>query len=536
MHNIYKYILLYVISAIIAFGLTGVIDDWHNESVNTQKNILLKEAKTLYQNQLNTRKWNSMYNGVYVKPLKNQKPNKYLDNPTLKVNDKLTLIKINPAWMSRQLSELSNIKNFSFRITGLDPINPENTPSAFEKKAIEKFKNKDLKEYYEISSDGKLNYMGATKVSKSCISCHPKYVLGEVNGGISVSLKSNEYTTIMESLNNKTILAKLGIVLFLSIIILLIREQLKHNEQLSYEIDNKTKELVSTKSLLQSILDADKSFLLVSDGKDMIFANKTILDFVGFNSLEDFENNNIRISDFFEEVDDENFLKADQDGVHWIAYLIQEQNNKKLKVLTKKDKELIYFKPHTKEIVVNEQTLYLITFDNITHEYTTIEKFKTEASTDPLTGLFNRRKLNNVLEKEISISDETSSPLSIIFLDIDHFKVVNDTLGHDVGDVVLKELAKIITSTVRSADFVARWGGEEFMIALQFTDVNAASKIAEKLRIKVEEYNFTDAGKITISLGVTQFKENENEDSFTKRVDNALYEAKDSGRNKVVSK
>ena len=127
-------------------------------------------------------------------------------------------------------------------------------------------------------------------------------------------------------------------------------------------------------------------------------------------------------------------------------------------------------------------------------------------------------------------------PLSIIFLDIDHFKIVNDTLGHDVGDIVLKELADLITDATRKSDFASRWGGEEFMISLQATDVSSAYKIAEKLRLKVENNNFTDAGKITISLGVTQFKNNESVESFTKRVDEALYEAKNNGRNRVVVK
>ena len=136
----------------------------------------------------------------------------------------------------------------------------------------------------------------------------------------------------------------------------------------------------------------------------------------------------------------------------------------------------------------------------------------------------------------MDLSFQTKSPLSLIFLDIDYFKVINDTLGHDVGDIVLIELANIITKTTRQGDFISRWGGEEFMIALQSTDYISASKLAEKLRLKVESYEFIDASKITISLGVTELKNNESKEDFTKRVDEALYEAKHSGRNKVVIK
>jgi len=538
MKIIYKYILLYIVFAIIALGLFQIIDNFHKKSILDHKHMLLKEAKTLYENQVNIRKWNSMYGGVYVKPLPGQKANPYLKDSTLKIDDNLTLIKINPAWMSRQLSEISKLKNYSFRITDENPINPENSPSAFDKRAIDIFQNTDKKEYFELDNSGELNYMGATEITKSCISCHQQqnYKAGTRSGGVSITLHSDEYAQMLRAIQNEATIIKLSIVFFLSVIVLLLRKQFQYNEKLSHDIYEKTIKLKSTERLLQSILDADKSFVLVSDGREIIFANKTILDFAGFTSLDDFKNEHKHISDKFEEVDDENFLRASIDGLHWIAYLIREQHNRDLKVLVKKDDKPTYFRPHAKEIQIDEKTLYLITFDNITHEYTTIQKLETQALTDPLTKLFNRRKLDSVLQKEMELSFATPSPLSIIFLDIDHFKIINDTLGHDVGDVVLIELANIITNTTRKGDFIARWGGEEFMIALQSTDLESASKLAEKLRLKVENYSFQDAGKITISLGVTEFKHNETEESFLKRVDEALYEAKDSGRNKVVIK
>jgi len=165
-----------------------------------------------------------------------------------------------------------------------------------------------------------------------------------------------------------------------------------------------------------------------------------------------------------------------------------------------------------------------------------IKKLKTEASTDPLTGLFNRRRLDNILTKEIELSVDTNRDLSIIFLDIDYFKVINDTYGHDIGDEILIGLSALITQTTRKNDFVSRWGGEEFMITLQSTSIDEATALAEKLRVKVQEHIFGCAGNITISLGVTSYEDGENRDSFTKRVDVALYEAKNGGRNKVIAK
>lgn len=164
-----------------------------------------------------------------------------------------------------------------------------------------------------------------------------------------------------------------------------------------------------------------------------------------------------------------------------------------------------------------------------------IKILKDKASRDALTKLFNKGKFFDVLSHEILLCEATSSPLSIIFLDIDHFKIVNDTYGHDSGDFVLQELAKILQVSTRKGDFIARWGGEEFVVTLQATDLNEAKVIAEKIRVNIEKHTFAKGGSQRVSLGVTQFIPYESQESFTKRVDEALYKAKNSGRNRVVA-
>ncbi len=161
------------------------------------------------------------------------------------------------------------------------------------------------------------------------------------------------------------------------------------------------------------------------------------------------------------------------------------------------------------------------------------ERLKLLAETDPLTGLYNKGKFNEVLQKEIERAKRYKRPLSIIVFDIDHFKKINDTYGHKIGDDVLKSLAKIIKSSVRKTDFAARWGGEEFVILLPETDLEGARKVAEKLREKVEKHKFPGVGKVTISLGVAQLKDNEDPNDFIVRADMALYKAKEGGRNRV---
>ncbi len=160
-----------------------------------------------------------------------------------------------------------------------------------------------------------------------------------------------------------------------------------------------------------------------------------------------------------------------------------------------------------------------------------------EATHDHLTNIFNRQKLNTELDKEISRSHRYKHNLSIIMLDIDFFKQINDTYGHNIGDEVLISISNISNSSIRNVDILARWGGEEFMILLPETTISNAINVAEHLRVNIGNAKLIPSKdvKITASFGVCTLKEKETKDDFLKRVDILLYEAKESGRDKVVS-
>jgi len=122
----------------------------------------------------------------------------------------------------------------------------------------------------------------------------------------------------------------------------------------------------------------------------------------------------------------------------------------------------------------------------------------------------------------------------MIVFDIDHFKKVNDTYGHSAGDYVLKTIADIVRKTIRKIDYLVRWGGEEFVIIPSETNLEKAHALAERIRKITESYKFDTVGKVTISMGVTEFEEGDTGDSFIKRADDAMYKAKEKGRNRVV--
>ncbi len=155
------------------------------------------------------------------------------------------------------------------------------------------------------------------------------------------------------------------------------------------------------------------------------------------------------------------------------------------------------------------------------------------ATTDTLTGITNRHTFSAVLAEEIARARSYETPFSLIMCDVDHFKLVNDNFGHPVGDMVLRQVARLLKKRTRSSDVVARWGGEEFMTLLPQTPRDAARVVAEKIRAAVASHNFDQVGALTVSLGVTSLNPTEELSAILNRVDEALYKAKRNGRNRV---
>ena len=155
------------------------------------------------------------------------------------------------------------------------------------------------------------------------------------------------------------------------------------------------------------------------------------------------------------------------------------------------------------------------------------------ATTDPLTGIANRRELNSRLSEELSRADRYGTPFCVLLLDLDHFKEINDTHGHHVGDLVLLGVAHLLHEECREPDLAGRWGGEEFMMILSQTDVSKAERVASRVRDRVSNENSVGTDQLTISIGVSSFEAGDTQESLLERVDRALYAAKEMGRDRV---
>ena len=156
------------------------------------------------------------------------------------------------------------------------------------------------------------------------------------------------------------------------------------------------------------------------------------------------------------------------------------------------------------------------------------------SNTDSLTGLANRQKLSGSMAEAMIRSHQYEFPFSVMLFDVDNFKNVNDTFGHLAGDAVLQALSSITKKALRPQDTPGRWGGEEFLVLLPETGAAAAVELAEKLRNRVGEYEFSDGLHCTISIGVAEMRPNDTPDSLIHRADTALYSAKNEGKNRVV--
>jgi len=155
------------------------------------------------------------------------------------------------------------------------------------------------------------------------------------------------------------------------------------------------------------------------------------------------------------------------------------------------------------------------------------------ASVDPLTGAWNRRSFERSADLEMNRAHRYQYPLSFMMIDIDHFKKVNDKYGHAVGDTVLIELVGLLQGESRETDFLARWGGEEFVLTAPYASAEEAVAIAERVRQNVSRHEFSNVGSVTVSVGVAEYSAGDSLESVLERADKALYAAKRAGRNRV---
>jgi len=175
-------------------------------------------------------------------------------------------------------------------------------------------------------------------------------------------------------------------------------------------------------------------------------------------------------------------------------------------------------------------------FEEITQILQQKNQYLTELATkDLLTDIHNRHMFMELFSKELSQLKRQTNKLALVMMDLDHFKQINDTYGHNIGDYVLKHFASLVTNSVREADLFARWGGEEFVLLLRNAGCDEGYGVAEKIRALLEAEKFEGVGQVTCSIGITEVMGEDTLNSAIERADGAMYAAKDAGRNCTIA-
>lgn len=189
-----------------------------------------------------------------------------------------------------------------------------------------------------------------------------------------------------------------------------------------------------------------------------------------------------------------------------------------------------------KILPIFDENKELIEFNAFYHDITNKKLLEELYITDPLTKLYNRGYFDEIFQDITKHQRKADTDFALVISDIDYFKSINDTYGHQVGDEALKDVASVLKNSLRDNDVIARWGGEEFVIILKNVTIDEAKIITEKLRVNIESVKIQNNIHVTSSFGLTKYRIGEDTKDTFKRVDDALYEAKKSGRNRVVTK
>lgn len=303
--------------------------------------------------------------------------------------------------------------------------------------------------------------------------------------------------------------------------------QVKEVEGIARDITQQVK--YSTQ--LKKLIDLQQSIVFLSNGRKVKFVNKAFLNFLDYKTMEDFLKQYSCICEKF--VHDDNYFHLGKvpENMHWLEYIqtIGPEHNRIVLML---DKNEI---PHAFAVSVNEfsKEEYIVSFADISSTMTKQINLEKKVLYDNLTKAYSREYFDANYRLMIEKSKISGEKLGVMMLDIDHFKKVNDSYGHNVGDEVLKRLVRVVKSSIRANDALIRWGGEEFIILTLVGSVDNLYTIAEHIRRSVEGAYFELAKHITISMGMTFYNENEEIKDTIKRADDALYKAKNSGRNRV---
>ena len=282
---------------------------------------------------------------------------------------------------------------------------------------------------------------------------------------------------------------------------------------------------------VRTLIDSQKDIVILTNGIRLTDANRTFLEFFDVKSPEEFVDRYGCICNLF--IEEKGFVGRVNDGKDWLEYMRDnDRENRVIMFDRRRGEERIFMVSLNR---FDNTGLYVISFRDITELEREKRHFKIESMMDHLTALYNKRSFEHFLKDRLEdLRRFKRGEVALVMFDIDHFKQINDRFGHRTGDEVLRHLAALVQSKMRQSDFLARWGGEEFMMIMEGSGLEGACRKAEMLRELIEAEDFGIPGGLTCSFGVTVLRPDDTIETAQERVDQLLYRAKNGGRNRVV--
>ena len=509
-----------------------------------------------------TRNWNAQHAGLYAKITDRNQPNPYLEHPKrdLVTSDGTHLTMINPAYMTRQIAEIAEkIDGVKFHITSLKLIRPENKADDWETETLMLFEKGEMKERLSLVTGeaGTVHrYMAPLYIKPACMQCHEKmnYKLGDIRGGISITMPAARTLSIREQQRQRALLlhggAALIIAALLHFVVARTRRHLKNLQQLAGQQDlliaERTHELSVVNSSLRTEVDERKhrenelrisaavmenaaEGIMVTDSDNCIIrVNPAFSVITGYRPAEVLGKNPRLLSSGR---NDDAFYKNMWDAINQQGRWSNDIWNRR------KDGSAILCSMAISAISEHESGVgrYVATFTDITKRKQAEDLLRHRASSDPLTDLPDRALFFDRLQQALSQGRRYSHTFALLYVDLDHFKAVNDEMGHAAGDELLIETARRLLDAVRESDTVARLGGDEFAIILaRVQGPHEVEEIAQRIVDNLAKPFKLEAGiaKVSGSIGIALFPlAGEDADRLTHNADRALYEAKGAGRN-----
>jgi diguanylate cyclase (GGDEF)-like protein len=285
---------------------------------------------------------------------------------------------------------------------------------------------------------------------------------------------------------------------------------------------------------IQDIIDVQKSLIVIRDQNlEYVRANQNFLKYFECDSVED-------IGEAFAHYD---FISGpnsldlfDQVEVDTLEYLAVKESTQTAQIKRTNNGTIDSFILNVSKLINDDGEIeYLTSLTDISELYDEKLELEDKVNRDYLTGLYNRHKFYDDYDREIKVTKRYNLDLSIVIFDIDDFKYVNDTYGHNVGDEVLKSIASLTKAGVRESDSIYRWGGEEFIILLPNSSAENAYELTERIRKAIEQFVFhPEIKSITCSFGISEYRENVAIETIIEEADSALYSAKKEGKNKTT--